>query len=121
MTAQLYRLYNEVARDSSYVFSVVASESEARYVVAVENLEIKAIFNQSRLDEQINAVVDEEGTLPSTSDGWAAFALYNTGNLVVVPVPELESDDTDVLLQEEQSTADYLYKKYAYMKELPNG
>ena len=121
MEAQLYRLYNEVATDSNYLFSIVASKSEVHYVSAKENLDVRAIFNKERIRERILSVVEEEGQLPTTPEEWASFALYNTGNSLVVHVEQLDSDDIDSLMEEEQSTADFLYEKYAYMKELPNG
>lgn len=119
--AQLYRLYNEVATDSNYLFSIVAGKSEVYYVSAKENLDVRALFNKERIQERILSVVEEGGQLPTTPEDWASFALYNTGNSLVVHVEQLDSDDIDSLLEEEQSTADYLYEKYAYMKELPNG
>jgi hypothetical protein len=74
MSANVYRLYGgDVVDNNRYLFSIVASEDSAAYVVPALHLESYGDYNKKRL-EKIVATTEE---LPTTPDGWALLAKEN--------------------------------------------
>lgn len=111
MAAQVYRFYSgDVVRDMDYVFSIVASEKEARYVIADDRLVDLYPFDQDR----IRAIVlsTEEANLPTTPEGWALLAAYNIDRLALHPVEGLIAEDIDELVEDEKEYADSMARKY---------
>lgn len=117
MTAKLYRMYNGEKADDNYVFSVVASDNEVRYVVPEGDVETRLIFNQDRITDLVSR--SEKESIPTDSDGWALLATYNAGfGMELHPVENSETDDIDDLVEDEQEYANAMAEKYAYLKEV---
>ncbi len=115
MTAQVYRMYRGDKAEDTYVFSIVASEREARFVVPSTDLETQEVFNQERIRELMLGV--EPDALPKTPEEWAILAAYNAGrSMNLFPVEGATSPDFDFLVEEEQEYADANAEKYAYLK-----
>lgn len=116
MTMKLYRMYNGEKADDNYVFSVLASNNEVRYVVPENDVENNKVFNDDRI-KQLVASADEEN-IPTDPDGWALLATYNAGfGMNLYPVEGADTEDTESLLEDEQEYANALGEKYAYLKE----
>jgi len=116
MTAQLYRMYHGEKAEDTYVFSVVASNTDARYVVPTRDEELNSVFNQERINELIMRA-DEEN-IPKDPDGWALVATYNAGfNMNLQRIEGAESENMESLIEDEQEYADANAEKYAYLKE----
>ena len=111
MTAQVYRFYSgDIVGDMDYVFSIVANEKEARYVIADDRLQDLYAFDQDRIRSIVSFT--EEANIPTTPEGWALLAAYNIDRLALHPVDGMISDHIDDLIEDEQEYADTMAKKY---------
>jgi hypothetical protein len=108
MSANLYRLYSGEPSDENYEFSIIATDNNARYVVPMDDIETKSIFNYDRIADRV-MLADKE-TLPTTPDDWANFAAYNAGYnsfLQFIETSQLE----EMLTNDEQEYADANYSE----------
>lgn len=111
MTAQVYRFYSgDVVRDMDYVFSIVANEKEARYVVADDRLDELYPFDQNRIRELV--LTTEKDQIPNTPEGWALLAAYNIDTFALHPVEGLTAENIDDLVEDEKEYATAMAEKY---------
>lgn len=116
MTTKLYRMYHGEKADDNYVFSVIASNNEARYVIPENDVETSKFFNSERIRDLIAGAGKEN--IPSDPEGWALIATYNAGfNMGLHLVEGADTEDIESLLEDEQEYADANAEKYAYLKE----
>jgi hypothetical protein len=74
MPANVYRLYGgDVVDNNRYLFSIVASEDTAAYVVPALHLERYGNYNKKRLQQ----IIETTEELPTTPQGWALLAKEN--------------------------------------------
>jgi hypothetical protein len=74
MPANVYRLYGgDVVDNNRYLFSIVASEDTATYIVPALHLESYGGYNKKRLQQ----IIETTEELPNTPDGWALLAKEN--------------------------------------------
>lgn len=117
MTAKVYRFYtNDNPQDRNYTFSIVASETNAEYVVPKESVNLRDTFNSRRIDDILVGL--DENEIPDTPELWAALASLNVGRLALFPVEGLTGEETEDLVPDEQAYADATAEKYAYLKEI---
>lgn len=103
MAANVYRLYGgETIDNSRYLFSIVASEDNAAYVVPALHLASYGTYNKNRL-EQIIATAEE---LPTTPDGWAVLAKENIDRASMFSIDQY--DTLEEAVASELSLADDL-------------
>lgn len=113
---KLYRMYNGEKAEDTYIFSVVSTDNEARYIVPRGDVEYGSIFNDDRIKELVLGAEPEN--IPTDPAGWALLATYNAGfNMNLFEVEGAETEDIESLLEDEQEYADASAEKYAYLKE----
>jgi hypothetical protein len=117
MMAKLYRMYSGEKAEDNYVFSVISTDNEVRYVVPREDVEYGSIFNDDRIKELVLGADPEN--IPTDPAGWALLATYNAGfNMNLFEVEGADTEDIESLLEDEQEYADANAEKYAYLKEV---
>lgn len=117
MTSQIHRLYKGEKAEDTYFMSIVVSDTDARYVVPSQKLDISSTFNNDRIKDLVLGM--ESSEVPTTSEGWLELATYNVGRYMVLsPTAVDTSEDMEALLEEEQAYADANAEKYAYLEEL---
>lgn len=115
MTTQIYRAYrDDTVSDRTYVFSVIASNEEAVYVVAGDDLDNRLVFNEERL-ELLASSIEEEA--PSTPEEWALLASYNIGTLSLMPHEAPSELEVAELVEDEQEYADEVWEKNRPIRE----
>lgn len=88
MPANVYRLYGgDVIDDSRYLFSIVASEDNASYVVPSAHLESYGGYNKKRLQQ----IIETTEELPNTPDGWAILAKENIGRASMFSIDQYDT------------------------------
>jgi hypothetical protein len=111
MTAQVYRFYSgEVIRDMDYIFSIVANEKEAHYVIAEGRMDSFSAFNQDRI--QGLTLTTPADQIPTTSEGWALLAAYNIDRIALHPIEGETAEEIEDLIKDEQTYADAMNAKY---------
>jgi hypothetical protein len=116
MPANVYRLYSgDVIDNNRYLFSIVASEYNAAYVVPSLHLESYGGFNKGRLIQIIRTTKE----LPETPEGWAILAKENIDRASMYPVDQY--DTMEEALEAERELAEDLVDAKLKAKEIDNG
>jgi hypothetical protein len=116
MDIKIFRAYAGGDSDFDYIFSIVATNSGASFVVPKGDVERSSVFDQQRIDELARGREGQE--VPADPEGWAILASYNAGwGVGVKPVDGLIFESLEATIEEEQDYADYLYEKYSYLRE----
>lgn len=116
MKYKLFRMYNGEKTDDNYAFSVVAGNNEVHYVVPKDSTEYALIFNDERIKDLVIGADPEN--IPTDPTGWALLASYNAGfNMNLFTVDNTDTDDFELLLEDEQEYADTNAKKYGYLRD----
>jgi hypothetical protein len=111
VTAQVYRFYSgDVIRDMDYMFSIVANEKQAQYVVAEGRKEAFSAFDKDRIQGLTLSRPEEE--IPTTPEGWALLAAYNINGIALHPIEGETAEEIDDLIADEQTYADAMDAKY---------
>jgi hypothetical protein len=116
MPANVYRLYSgEVIDNNRYLFSIIASEYNAAYVVPALHSDSYGDFNKGRLIQIISTTKE----LPETPDGWASLAKENISRASMFPVDQYDS--MEEALDAELFLANDLADAKLDAKEVDNG
>jgi hypothetical protein len=103
MAANVYRLYGgDVIDNNRYLFSIVASEDNAAYVVPALHLESYGGYDSHRLRQILNNTKE----LPNTPDEWAALAKENIDRASMFSIDQY--DTLEEAVKEERILADDL-------------
>jgi hypothetical protein len=103
MAANVYRLYGgDVIDNNRYLFSIVASEDTAAYVVPAVHLESYGGYNNQRLRQ----ILDNTQELPNTPDEWAALVKENIDRASMFSIDQY--DTIEEAIKQERILADDL-------------
>lgn len=113
MSANVYRLYGgDVVDNNRYLFSIVASEDNAAYVVPSLHLESYGGYNNQRLLQ----IVQSTQELPNTKDEWAALLKENIDRASMFSIDQY--DTLEEAIREEQTLADDLAEEIRAGEEI---
>jgi uncharacterized C2H2 Zn-finger protein len=116
---QVYRVYREGTKeDYLYKFSIVASNTICEYVIPEENFKLRNIFDSSRIND-LAANQFKNGTpYPTTPEGWARLAAYNSGRgdgLFLVEDEYINPDFDKAVRDEKEDYANRMWEAHGHL------
>ena len=116
---QVYRVYREGTKeDYLYKFSIVASNTICEYVIPEENFKLRNIFDSSRIND-LAANQFKNGTpYPTTPEGWARLAAYNSGHgdgLFLVEDEYINPDFDKAVRDEKEDYANRMWEAHGHL------
>jgi hypothetical protein len=116
---QVYRVYRKGTKeDYLYKFSIVASNTLCEYVIPEGNFKLRNTFDSSRIND-LAANQFKNGTpYPTTPEGWALLAAYNSGygdGLFLVEDEYINPDFDKAVRDEKEDYANRMWETHGHL------
>jgi uncharacterized C2H2 Zn-finger protein len=116
---QVYRVYREGTKeDYLYKFSIVASNTLCEYVIPEGNSKLRNTFDSSRINDAAANQFKNGTPYPTTPEGWARLAAYNSGHgdgLFLVENEYINPDFDKAVTNEKEDYANRMWEAHGHL------
>lgn len=108
---QIFRMYRgDEEQDQNYLFSIIASSTDADYIIPKTRYVKYEAFDRDRIKMLISGLAEEK--MPKTPEEWAILAAQNVSENWALLGPTDETDLYDEAVEDELEYGDEVAEKY---------